>query len=178
MSLRRDALVAAAELVLTAERVAKETSPTCVGTVGRLEVKPGNKNAVPGEVFMTFDLRDVYRQTLDKMVKRITEKVKEVAIDRGLQYELGEMEGYEPVILSHHIIEVIAASCCKVGLPVHELPSGAGHDAMIMAKAGVDTGMIFLRSKDGISHAPQEFTAGRDIALGTEKSCANIGCHH
>jgi allantoate deiminase len=166
MRLRRDALAGAAELILYAERLAKETSPTSVATVGRLEVKPGNVNAIPGEVFMTFDVRDVRQEPRDRMESEITFKVSEVAAERSLEYELGEMSRLAPVLLSPRVIQAIESSCRKVGVPVHELPSGAGHDAQVMASA-VDTGMIFLRSKDGISHAPEEFTTDEDIELGT-----------
>ncbi len=167
MNLRRDALVAAAHLVLIAQRLAKEASPTAVATVGRMEVKPGNFNAVPGEVFMTFDIRDIYREPRDKMEHEIVAAVEKISADNGLQHEIKEMVRLEPVVLPRKIVGVIAESCRRVGVPAHELPSGAGHDAQIIATQ-VNTGMIFLRSKGGVSHDPQEFTEARDIALGTE----------
>ena len=167
MNLRKDALVAAAHLVLIAQRLAKEASPTAVATVGRLEAEPGNFNAVPGEVFMTFDIRDIYREPRDKMEHEIVAAVEKISADNGLQHEIKEMVRLEPVVLPRKIVGVIAESCRKVGVPVHELPSGAGHDAQTIATE-VATGMIFLRSRGGISHDPEEFTEVKDIVLGTE----------
>lgn len=167
MNLRKDALVAAAHLVLVVQRSAQEASTTAVGTVGRMEVKPGNFNAIPGEVFMTFDIRDIFNESRDKMEREIVAEVEKVSADNGLQYEIGELVRLEPVVLPRRMVDVVAESCHKVGVPVHELPSGAGHDAQIMATE-VDTGMIFLRSKGGISHDPAEFTEPKDVYLGTE----------
>jgi allantoate deiminase len=167
MNLRKDALVAAAHLVLVAQRSAQEASLTAVGTVGIMEVKPGNFNAIPGEVFMTFDIRDIYIKARDEMEREIVAEVEKVSADNGLRYEIGELVRLEPVVLPRRMVDVVAESCRKVGVPVHELPSGAGHDAQIMATE-VDTGMIFLRSKGGISHDPAEFTEMRDIYSGTE----------
>jgi allantoate deiminase len=166
MNLRRDALVGAAQIVLAAQRVARETSPTCVATVGQLEVKPGSKNAIPGEVFMTLDIRDIYLENRDRAEERIKETIRMVAEENGLEYDLQLLSRVEPVVLSCRVVNMVAAACRKVGVPVHKMPSGAGHDAQAMATA-TDVGMIFLRSKDGISHAPQEFTEAEDITLGT-----------
>ena len=116
---------------------------------------------------MTFDIRDIYREPRDKMEHEIVAAVEKISADNGLQHEIKEMVRLEPVVLPRKIVNVIAESCQKVGVPVQELPSGAGHDAQIMATQ-VNTGMIFLRSKGGVSHDPQEFTEARDIALGTE----------
>lgn len=167
MSLRHDALVPAAQLVLTAQRLATETSPSSVATVGKLQVQPGNVNAIPGDVLMTFDLRDISRQRLDKMQMAIVTQVQRLAGDQALDHKVEVMQRVEPVVFSRRIVESIAAACRKLGMPVHKLPSGAGHDAQIMARK-VDSGMIFLRSKDGISHAPEELTDTSDILLGTE----------
>ena len=165
MYLRRDALAGAAELILYAERMAKETSPTSVATVGRLEVRPGNVNAIPGEILMTFDLRDIHQDPRDRMENEIASKILEISLERSLRYELREMSRLAPVLLSPRLIQAIRSSCQKVGASVHELPSGAGHDAQVMASA-VDSGMIFLRSKSGFSHSPEEFTMEEDIELG------------
>ena len=167
MNLRRDTLVAAAQLVLEAQRAAVATSPTAVATVGRLEVKPGAINAIPGQVFMTLDLRDVVEANRDRLEQTMVATIERVAAAAGIRYRLEEMSRHKPVLLSQHMVDTVVRSCEEVGLPVHRLPSGAGHDAQIMA-AAVDAAMIFVRSRNGISHSPREFTSAEDIIAGTQ----------
>ncbi|MGC8837103.1 MAG: Zn-dependent hydrolase [Anaerolineae bacterium] len=166
MHLRRDALVVAARVVLEAQRVARATSPTAVATVGRLEVKPGAINAIPGEVDMTLDLRDIVEEQRDRMEAALRTAIERFSAEEGVRYQLEEFARHKPVLLPEHMVDCIAQACQEEGLPVHRLPSGAGHDAQVMASA-VDTGMIFVRSRDGISHSPEEFTSLEDIVLGT-----------
>jgi len=166
MHLRRDALVVAARIVLEAQRVAKETSPTAVATVGRLEVRPGAINAVPGEVDMTLDLRDIVEAQRDAMEQSLRSAIDQFAAEGGVRSQLEELSRHKPVLLPERMVAYIAQACQEEGLPVHRLPSGAGHDAQVMASV-VDTGMIFLRSRNGVSHSPEEFTSLEDISLGT-----------
>ncbi len=166
MHLRRDALVVAAQVVLEARRVAKATSSTAVATVGRLEVKPGAINAIPGQVDMTLDLRDIVEEQRDRMERALRAAIAHFAAEEGVHYQLEEFARHKPVLLPEHMVDCIAQACREEGLPVHCLPSGAGHDAQVMASV-VDTGMIFVRSREGISHSPEEFSSLEDIVLGT-----------
>lgn len=167
MGLRRDALVAAAELVLAAQAAARAASPTAVATVGRLEVKPGAINAIPGEVFMTLDLRDIVEERRDLLEHTMGEAIERVTAAAGLRYRLEEMSRHKPVLLPQHMVDAVAGACEAAGLTVHRLPSGAGHDAQVMASVA-DTAMVFVRSRDGISHSPREFSSAEDICLATE----------
>ncbi len=167
MGLRRDALVAAAQLVLAAQQAAVAASPTAVATVGRLEVKPGAINAIPGEVFMTLDLRDIVEERRDRLERSMREAIERVTTAAGLRFRLEELSRHKPVLLPQHMVDMVAAACEAAGIPAHRLPSGAGHDAQIMASA-VDTAMIFVRSREGISHSPREFTSAEDIRMGAE----------
>lgn len=165
MSLRHDALVAAAQVVLEAQRAAIAASPTAVATVGRLEVTPGAINAIPGEVYMTLDLRDIVEESRDRLEETLRAAIDRAAREGGLEYRLEELSRHKPVLLPAHMVEAVVAAGQALGLTVPRLPSGAGHDAQIMASA-TDTAMIFVRSKDGISHSPHEYSDPEDIVLG------------
>lgn len=165
--LRRDALLGAAELVLAAEAIAQETSPTCVVTVGRLEVTPGVTNIIPGEVFMTFDIRDIDQASRDRAEARIRSEIERVCQIRRLTAEMDEFMRIKPVPLSARVVEAVAEACTQVGVPAYRMPSGAGHDAQLMAKL-TDAGMIFVRCRDGISHSPAEYVAPEDALVGAQ----------
>lgn len=167
MNRRHDALAAAAEVILAAESLARESDSALVMTAGRLSVKPGAINIIPGEVVLSLDIRDTDRERRDRATRSLRHKIDEICLGRGVECHVDELLNVPPVRLSPRVIEVVAASCREVGLPEQELVSGAGHDAQVMAQF-VDAGMIFLRSKDGISHSPEEWTDKEDIRWGTE----------
>lgn len=167
MHLRRDALVAASRLVLAAVEAPASASSTAVATVGRLEVSPGAINVIPGEVFMTFDLRDIVEASRDRLEHDIRAEIARVAAEAGLTYELQELTRHLPVLLPEHMVDTISRAIEATGLPVHRLPSGAGHDAQIMAEV-TDTAMIFVRSREGVSHNPREYSSPEDIVAGAE----------
>ncbi len=167
MHLRRDALVAASQIVLVAQEAAATASSTAVATVGRLEVSPGAINVIPGEVFMTFDLRDIVEAQRDRLEHTVRAASERIATAAGLRYELEELTRHVPVPLPEHMVDTVSRSIEAAGLPVHRLPSGAGHDAQIMAEV-TDTAMIFVRSREGISHNPREYSSPEDIVAGAE----------
>jgi hydantoinase/carbamoylase family amidase len=148
---RDDALVAAAEAVLRIRDAALEL-PGAVATVGRLEVRPGGTNVIPNEARLSVDARAPDAHTLDALVARI-----------------GSMESArrtDPVALGGGCREALRQELAARGLPVVELPSGAGHDAGILAAAGVDAGMLFVRSLNGgVSHSPDELSSDEDVEL-------------
>ncbi len=167
MHLRRDALVAASQLVLAAQEAPATVSPTAVATVGRLEVSPGAINAIPGEVFMTFDLRDIVEAQRDRLEQTVRAAIDRIASAAGLAYEVEELTRHKPVLLPEHMVNAVVGACEAAGVPIHRLPSGAGHDAQVMAEI-TDTAMIFVRSQDGISHSPREYSSPEDIVAGAE----------
>jgi acetylornithine deacetylase/succinyl-diaminopimelate desuccinylase-like protein len=148
MDARQDALAAAAEYVLRVRDVAA-VIPDAVATVGELEVEPGAANVVPSRVQLTVDARAPDQERLDRLVS-----------------ELGLEDAHyanAPVQLA---TEVLREEIEARGLPLVELPSGAGHDAGILASAGVESSMLFVRSLNGgASHSPEEHTSDEDIAL-------------
>jgi acetylornithine deacetylase/succinyl-diaminopimelate desuccinylase-like protein len=154
---RRDALVDAAEYVLKVRRTAAAIEGA-VATVGRLEVEPGFANVVPGRARVAVDARAPDQDRLDRLIA-----------------ELGLEDAHyviPPVQLSP---DVIREEVERRGLPVVELPSGAGHDAGVLAAAGVESSMLFVRSLNGgASHSPEEYSSDEDIELAVEVLTATL----
>jgi acetylornithine deacetylase/succinyl-diaminopimelate desuccinylase-like protein len=150
MDARDDALAKAAEFVLRARDAARAIDGT-VATVGRIEVEPGAANVIPGRARLTVDVRAPDEDRLTRLLET-----------------LGLEAGYDlaPVELDDEIRGVLRDEIAGRSLPVVELPSGAGHDAGVLAARGVETGMLFVRSLNGgISHSPDELTSDEDITL-------------
>ena len=153
MAVRRDALVAAAEYVLQVRDTAAGIDGA-VATVGRLEVLPGAGNVIPGTVRVSVDARAPDRERLDRLVAAL---------------RLDPFFRLEPVPMTAAPVAALRAEVEARGLPVVELPSGAGHDAAILAGAGVPTAMLFVRSLNrGVSHSPDEKSSDEDIALAVD----------
>ena len=150
MTGRRDALCSAADYVLRVREAAAGIEGA-VATVGRLEVEPDAVNVIPGRVRVTVDARAPDRERLVRLLEEI---------------ELDVEPLLEPVQMADGPRAALAAEIDRLGLPLVELPSGAGHDAAVLALAGVPTGMLFVRSLNGgLSHSPDELTSPEDIKL-------------
>jgi acetylornithine deacetylase/succinyl-diaminopimelate desuccinylase-like protein len=151
MDARSDALVAAAEYILRVREVAAGIEGG-VATVGQLEVEPGAANVVPARVRLTVDARAPDQERLDRLVAEL-----------GLEdahYVIPPVE-LSPAVLRKEVE--------RRGLPVVELPSGAGHDAGVLAAAGIESSMLFVRSLNGgASHSPDEHSSDEDVELAVE----------
>lgn len=168
MWLRRDAFTAAAEIVLLVEESAKsEALNGTVATVGSSQVFPNAMNVVPGEVVLQVDIRGIFKASKDKVVKELKRKIVEVERRRGLEIDKTELTDEMPIKLAQDVVESIKTRCKQLELNFLEMPSGAGHDAMNMAHI-CPTGMIFIPSKDGISHNKNEYTSIEDIGTGVQ----------
>jgi hydantoinase/carbamoylase family amidase len=153
MAVRRDALVTAAEYVLRVRETAAAIEDA-VATVGRLEVEPGAGNVIPASVRLSVDARAPDRERLDRLVAEL---------------ELEPFFRLEPVRMGDAPVGALRAEVEKRGLAVVELRSGAGHDAAILAGAGVRTAMLFVRSLNGgVSHSPSEWSSEEDVALAVD----------
>ena len=160
MDVRRDALTEAAEYVLRVREVARGIDGA-VATVGRLDVQPGAVNVVPEHVRLSVDARAPDRERLDRLVS-------ELGLDEA-HYVI------PPVALSEHVRGVLGEEVERAGAPVIHLPSGAGHDGGVLAAAGVEAGMLFVRSLNGgASHCPEEHSSDEDIALAVEVLTATL----
>jgi allantoate deiminase len=165
MGMRKDALVAASEFTFLVEQFPAKYSDTAVATVGKMTICPGGVNVIPGRVSLTVDIRDIYRESRDRLVQALKKTAGEIARQRGLTFRCEEKMQIDPVPISERMQNIVKTALEKANLPAFYLPSGAGHDAMILGKH-VPTAMIFVRSKDGLSHNPKEWTSLDDIVAG------------
>ncbi|MBQ4044859.1 MAG: Zn-dependent hydrolase, partial [Lachnospiraceae bacterium] len=167
MDLRKDALAGAAECMLEIEDEAKNW-PQAVATVGQITAIPGGVNVVPGEVKFSIDMRNQKAVLRDGMFDKCVERMKAVCAKRGLAFgvEVG-MKDEEGVPAADNIQDIVAASCEEAGYPVFRMPSGAGHDSSTFGSF-CPMGMIFVRSKDGLSHNKAEYSSPEDCAAGAE----------
>jgi allantoate deiminase len=165
MGLRRDALAAAAEIMALIEAEASETGTT-VGTVGQLSLEPGGINIIPGRTEFSLDLRDIDEGVRGRVEGRILEGAEEICRRRGVEREIETLQRLAPAPCSVLVRDAVAGACERLGIRVHELPSGAGHDGMQLTDL-CPMGMIFIRSKDGVSHSPEEWSTRGDCAAGS-----------
>ncbi|MXX34274.1 MAG: Zn-dependent hydrolase [Gemmatimonadetes bacterium] len=165
MPLRRDALVAAADFVRAANEVATTMPGRQVATVGRIEAVPGAPNVVPGEVRATLEIRDLAMTKIDRVFAEIEARAR--AIEAGREVTVAFEQFYESLAAptDSRFRDIVEASAAALGYSRTRMPSGAGHDAQSMAELG-PVGMIFVPSRGGISHSPDEYTAPGDIARG------------
>lgn len=168
MSLRRDALLGAAEVVIAVERAVKEAGGlTSVATVGVLQIEPGAINVVPGTAKMRIDVRDIDAEAKQRVASLVKQRTNEIAQSRGLGSKIELIADGEPIPLSDDISRITTEAAERLGIPFLPMHSGAGHDAMNIAPF-CPTGMIFVPSKEGRSHSPLEFTHIDDIVPGVE----------
>jgi hydantoinase/carbamoylase family amidase len=165
MDLRSDALAAAAGFVRRAHDAARAL-PGAVATVGRLDVLPGATNTIPGRVELFADLRAPDAERLEALIAAATSAASTSAQEAACAVEILPRWRYEPVQMHPEPAGALRRAIAAAGLEVVELPSGAGHDAAILATAGVPSAMLFVRSDaGGVSHAPEESTGADAVAL-------------
>lgn len=160
MYARDDAVVNSLPFLNNFYKAVTKIDKNMVGTIGRIDVLPGSQNIIPGEVNITLEIRHIDFAKLDQASGKL-EKVM-AKIPRGQMVLVDSKSGS---MMDPKIREVIASNCRRLGVSYKHMPSGAGHDAQWMAKK-VPCGMIFIPSRDGISHSPKEFTDWREIATG------------
>jgi N-carbamoyl-L-amino-acid hydrolase len=148
--------------------IVKKSDRDMVGTIGKIEVKPGAQNVIPGEVDITLEMRHIDFAKIEKAGKKIERLMKEIG--KG---ELILVDSKSGSLMDKGIQTAIEKSCKRLGVNYQYMPSGAGHDAREMAKR-VPSGMIFIPSKDGISHSPEEFTDWNDIDTGVKLLIAAV----
>jgi allantoate deiminase len=166
MHLRHDALSAAAEFVLAVEEVAKAETGA-VGTVGQMAVQPGASNVIPGSVTHSLDVRHQDNATLEAMVKALRERAEQISASRGVAIDWELMQSNNSVPCSPDLSRKLAEAVELTGYPVRYLPSGAGHDGVIMSQL-TQVAMLFVRCKGGISHNPAESVTVEDVEAAIE----------
>ena len=168
---RRNALLAAAKLIETVQQVVMREPGRQVGTVGHIEVYPNATNVVPGLVKHSIELRDLSAEKIGRLGEEIRRQAQQIARETNTEITITHLENDPPAMANPQIQAQIEQAAAGLGLKTMRLPSGAGHDAQMMAKLG-PMGMIFVPSVGGISHSPKEFTPWSDCANG-----ANVLLH-
>jgi N-carbamoyl-L-amino-acid hydrolase len=171
MEMRKDSLVASAQLIEYIEKVCRKFSSMekgrVVGTVGAMKIEPGVINAVPGKTELSIDIRSTTARSKDHVARMVKRRAQEIARRRGIGVEILPIREENPVPLDKRLLRVTQSICDQKGIDYEIMPSGAGHDAMQMAKI-TPAGMIFIPSLRGISHNPLEWSAPDDIGLGSQ----------
>ena len=166
MNMRQDALLAAAKFIVAVNEITNSFDGKQVGTVGKIMALPGAPNVIPGKVVTSLEIRDLSSEVISSVFKAIKQKGEEIAAEAGLQIEFELLDTTaDPALTDSEIQRYIAASATELGLTSKPMQSGAGHDAQDMAIIA-PMGMIFVPSKDGVSHSPKEFTTAEDMANG------------
>ena len=166
MGMRRDALVAAAKLILAVNESAEdEKAHGTVGTVGVVEVEPGSINVVPGAVTLWVDVRGVETASIKRTLENIQAEAENVAVTDRVGVRIEMLTADSPVPLSESLAAQTEAICKELGYSFLHMNSGAGHDAMHMTKIAPTT-MVFIPCKGGISHNPAEYAKIDDICSG------------
>jgi allantoate deiminase len=166
MHLRRDALAAAAECVLATERIARSNAER-VGTVGRIDAKPGASNVIPGEVMFTIDVRAPRDDLRNQAVTAIRSEVEKISRNRRLDCQIESLQEFGVTTCAPWLMEQMDQAVARQGFRIRRLPSGAGHDGMALG-AITDICMLFVRCKNGISHSPLESITEADAAAGAK----------
>ncbi|MGH8989132.1 MAG: Zn-dependent hydrolase [Acidimicrobiales bacterium] len=171
MAYRHDAGYAAASVAVAARALALELGAPQVATVGKLDLRPDLVNVVAGSAALTVDLRHTDAATLCEAERRMGAEIDRIASDEGVTVERRQLSRFDPVHFDERIIDLVEKTALDHGHPVRRLPSGAGHDAQMLARV-CPSGMVFVPSVGGISHNPAEFTSPAHIEAG-----ANVLLH-
>ena len=165
MPQRQDALLAASYLTVAVNEIVRAEPGRQVGTVGQIAVSPNVPNIVPGAVQLTVELRDLSSQKIAGLADRIGARAKEIAQQTRTEIVFRQAAHHDEALATPAIQQAIEGAAAKLGLATRRLPSGAGHDAQMMARVG-PMGMIFVPSVGGISHSPRELTRWEDCTNG------------
>lgn len=165
MGLRRDALAGAAEMLLAMEQAALEAGDPLVATCGKLEAAPGTPNVIPGEVQFTLDIRHSEAEELERFCAGVQAEFEEIAGRRGLALQLTATLATTPAPMDKELRALLEQLSQQQGKSSRTMVSGAGHDAQLFAPK-CPTAMIFVPSRDGISHSPDEYSSPEELAAG------------
>lgn len=172
MAVRKDALTAASEAILTVERICRGND-SLVGTIGNIEAFPNALNVIPGKVVLGMDVRSPNADSIDQAFSLLETELDRIGRVRGVQVQMEKQVVSRPVTFDEGIIARLRSACSSLRVPFEEMISGAGHDAMHIAEIG-RAGMIFIPSAGGRSHCPEEWTEFEHISQATDVLAAAI----
>jgi N-carbamoyl-L-amino-acid hydrolase len=167
MSRRKDALATASRDVLAVREVVRAETGLQVGTVGYMKAEPGAINVIPGRAEFPVELRDLDAAKIDRMWEKIQERFKSIDKDEGVETTCTPLDDIAPARSDPAVQNAIRDAAKSLNLATTDLPSAAVQDSQQIAKIA-PMGMIFIASRDGISHSPKEFSSWSDIANGAE----------
>jgi N-carbamoyl-L-amino-acid hydrolase len=165
LELRQDAFLGLADFALRSTQLVATHHYGSMVTVGKVQVLPGAFSIVPGKADFSFEFRSHSAETLKTLERVLFALAEDIAATRGLTFTSKIVDETRPVAISPRLSGILEAECKKLGYPYMTLPSGAGHDAQILAETA-DTAMIFIPSPDGISHSPMEAVGWEDLEKG------------
>jgi allantoate deiminase len=163
MQLRQDALCAASEFVLATESLARAT-PGLVATVGKLTVRPGASNVIPGHVTLSLDVRHQDAIVLEQACEQLYAKGGQIGRERGIEVAWQTIQKDQTIPCDPHLVGMLERAIERVGYPAFTLPSGAGHDGVSLSKL-TNIAMLFVRCKGGVSHHPDESVTVEDVGV-------------
>ena len=172
MDLRRDALAGAARIVLELREIARSRDEV-TANVGKITVSPGGANVVPGFAEFTIDVRAATPDGVSELERLVEEAVARVAREEGLEAELERTFALEPLELDPQLVDAVERAAAAEGASSRRMPSGAGHDAMVVGRH-IPAAMIFVPSRGGISHSPDEYSSPGEVDLGMRVLAATI----
>ena len=178
MSLRHDALLAASHIVQLINELALDHAPNARGTVGMLDVYPNSRNVIPGSVKLSVDLRADSDATLTAMVDKLNARAQEIAKQGKVNIALTQVVYFPPAAFASELVQAVRSGARTIGLSEMDVVSGAGHDAVYMARVA-PTAMIFVPCKDGISHneiedaKSEHLEAGCNVLMHAMLACAS-----
>ncbi|MEK9756176.1 MAG: Zn-dependent hydrolase [Bacteroidota bacterium] len=180
MNQRQDAAIAAAKFILMVNENVRSIEGSQVGTVGRMSAMPGVPNVIPGEVNLSLELRDLSADKISSIYNQIIGNTKQIEQETNTSFTFNTIDATgDPALMDKRLMSIIKDISDEFGYSSKVMPSGAGHDAQDMALIS-PSAMIFVPSKDGISHSPQEFTdiemikKGANVLLNTLIKIDNI----
>jgi N-carbamoyl-L-amino-acid hydrolase len=163
---RKDALCAAAELILAIESAARSSgAPDTVATVGVCEVFPGAVNSIPSRVHLTLDIRDTDQARRDRVMQTIERASQNISAKRQISVQSELLNADAPADCAPEVRKAISESCREHRFPFLEMVSRAYHDSLFISRIA-PTGMLFIPCRNGYSHRPDEYAAPEDIARG------------
>ncbi|WP_411346035.1 allantoate deiminase [Paenibacillus sp. WLX1005] len=165
MGWRSDSLACAAEMITIVRRTALEVGDPLVATVGNIQPFPGVSNVIAGETMFTLDIRHLDSVVLDEYTEQLRTQLVNIAARDGMTLFWQENLRAEPVLMNSDMIDELQHICEQDGITSRQMPSGAGHDAQIFGNV-CPSAMIFVPSRDGISHNPLEYTTPDDLIQG------------
>ena len=168
MNQRQDAMIAAAKFILMVNETVNSFEGTQVGTVGRISALPGVPNVIPGNVNLSLELRDLSSEKISMIYNKIIENTNLIESETNTSFSFSPIDATgDPALMDNRLMKVIEQVSDSFGYSSVVMPSGAGHDAQDMAIIA-PSAMIFVPSKEGISHSPKEFTDFDMIKKGTD----------